>query len=237
MCRLAVVRKTVSWSALCFFLVMNSNHPGSATSCILNDNDCYDAWTAISTQLRFETKGKCSKGLQFKVDYAYTVCQLPTCRERTIPYTRLQYLKGWWSPTIGLSKTIGNDFDHPSPQDLVQVSLADFNCSNKLSKTRLRIESYYQSAVCSGLQFMKTSVELILTTRADRILFPGRPAYVRVVQQEMDLFSLNPTTPPLQQCFPYPCRPSIAGFFLRVDCYNSATMPDGVYLVNRSWAR
>jgi hypothetical protein len=136
------------------FLFINSDYRSSATSCILSDNECYAAWTSISMQFRFETRGKCSPVLQNKVDTAYTLCQMPTCRERTIPYTRLQYLKGWWSPTIGLSKTIGNDFDRPSPQDLVQVTLADYNCSNSQSKTRLRIESYFQGPVCSGPQFM-----------------------------------------------------------------------------------
>jgi hypothetical protein len=50
-----------------------------------------------------------------------------------------------------ISKSIGKDFDHPAPQPLVQDLLADFNCSSKLSTTKLRIESYYQAPVCSGL--------------------------------------------------------------------------------------
>jgi hypothetical protein len=57
------------------------------------------------------------------------------------------------------------------------------------------------------------------------------------MKQVMDLFSLPPPIPPAQQCFPSKCRPSIAGFHVRIDCDNTASMPDGVYLVNRSWDR
>ena len=148
-CRMSIAKSCVYHFVVVSLLVKHSSFLSSA-SCILNDHDCYNAWTSISNQLRFETKGICSPILQNKVDYAYTICQMPSCREQTIPFTRLQFLKGWWSPTIGLSKTIGNDFDHPSPQSLVQVSLSDFNCSSRFSQTRLRIESYYSSSICSG---------------------------------------------------------------------------------------
>ena len=53
----------------------------------------------------------------------------------------------------------------------------------------------------------------------------------------MDLFSLRPAVPAAQQCFPAACRPSVAGFYVRVECGDSFDMPAGVYLVNRSWDR
>ena len=123
-----------------------------SASCLFSDEDCYTAWTAVSTQLQFETQGKCSSILQTKVDQAYTLCQTPTCRDRTISLVRQQYLKGWWNPEppLGLAKTIGNDYDHPSPQSLVQVALAPFNCSSSKSKTTMRIESYFQAPSCAG---------------------------------------------------------------------------------------
>ncbi len=121
-------------------------------SCLVSDKECYTLWSDVSTQLRFEARGKCSPVLQKKVDRAYTICQKPTCSDRTISLFRLQFLRGWWNPnTLQLSKTIGNDFDRPSPQPLVQDMLADFNCSAVLRTTRLRIESYYPSPVCAGL--------------------------------------------------------------------------------------
>ena len=121
-------------------------------SCVVSDKECYTLWSDVSTQLKFEVRGKCSPVLQKKVDRAYTICQKPTCSDRTISLFRLQFLKGWWNPnTQQISKTIGSDFDRPAPQPLVQSLLADFNCSAELRTTRLRIESYYQSSVCSGL--------------------------------------------------------------------------------------
>ena len=53
----------------------------------------------------------------------------------------------------------------------------------------------------------------------------------------MDLFSLRPAVPAAQQCFPAACRPSVAGFYVRVECGDSFDMPAGIYLVNRSWDR
>jgi hypothetical protein len=120
-------------------------------SCVVSDKECYTSWSDVSTQLKFEVRGKCSTVLQNKVDRAYTICQKPTCSDRTISLFRLQFLKGWWNPnTKQISKTIGKDFDHPAPQPLVQDLLADFNCSATRSTTKLRIEYYYQTPVCSG---------------------------------------------------------------------------------------
>ncbi len=142
--------------ALVIFFMFGCKFEGF-NSCVVSDKECYTLWSDVSTQLNFEVRGKCSPILQKKVDRAYTICQRPTCSDRTISLFRLQFLKGWWNPnTLQISKTIGKDFDRPAPQPLVQDLLADFNCSIELRTTRLRIESYYQSPVCSGLLSSKT---------------------------------------------------------------------------------